>query len=294
MDWWVGVLIFVISCSVMYLVYRLIMYGVNRVFKARKYSIDALNGIKLLLRIFFAFLVSFLFFTFMGISEELLISISSISGLIIGFSTTEIMGQIVSGLYLMVSRPFTVHDLVKIGGIEGIVLEIGINRVLIQMFDGTFVKIPNKKVFDTEIKNYTLKLTKDLEKRQILSKSGKGKGEIRTLRDAEKEGLDMQDLKNILGNLTDFMSDPEVTRYTFDVEVDISINPYEAFAILERVCKKYTEVYQYKPKCFIIGLGYRAEFRFRIYCTNPRTILQNHSDFLQDITLALYGKREEV
>jgi hypothetical protein len=289
---WFGVLMFVILCAVMYLVYRLIIYGVNRVFKGRKYSIDALNGIKLVLRIFFAFLVSFLFFTFLGINSELLISISSISGLIIGFSTTEIMSQIVSGLYLMVSRPFTVHDLVKIGGIEGIVLEIGINRVLIQMFDGTFVKIPNKKVFDAEIKNYTLKLTKDLEKRQILSKSGKG--EIRTLMDAEKEGLDMQDLKNILGNLTDFMSDPEVTRYTFDFEVDISINPYEAFAILERVCKKYTEIYQYKPKCFIIDLGFRAEFRCRIYCTNPRTIMHNHSDFLEDITLALYGSGEEV
>lgn len=111
------------------------MYFISKASKSNKYSIDAISGIKLIMRFFVIFLLSFEFFNLVGVDPEALVSISSVSGVIIGFASTEIMSQIVAGLYLILARPFTVHDLVNIDGIEGIVIEIGISYVIIQKFD---------------------------------------------------------------------------------------------------------------------------------------------------------------
>lgn len=288
---WMGIIWFAILSVVMYFIYKLIMHFVDKASASKKYSVDALAGIKLIVRFFIIFLVSFEFFNLLGVDPESLMSVSSISGIIIGFASTEIMSQIIAGLYLILARPFAVHDLVNVDGIEGIVMEIGMSYVVIQKFDGSLVRIPNKKIMDSTVKNYTIKLTEELRRRKIISKKNDS---VATLKDAEEKGLDIKELKEAFGHLTEFMLEREVTRYTFKFQVSLSLNPYIVLAKLQKICKKYRSIYGFTPKCFPVGLGNRVDFKFRIYCVNPRTILEYHNNFLEDIANALYAQEGVV
>ncbi|NIP67179.1 mechanosensitive ion channel, partial [Candidatus Bathyarchaeota archaeon] len=60
-----------------------------------------------------------------------------------------------AGLYLMVSRPFMVGDYVKIGDVEGEVREITINYTKVYTPTYNVMEIPNRKVLDSTVLNYS-------------------------------------------------------------------------------------------------------------------------------------------
>jgi small-conductance mechanosensitive channel len=65
------------------------------------------------------------------------------------------VGNFLAGLYIMISRPFMVMDYVRIGDIEGEVREITINYTKIYTPTHNIMEIPNRKVLDSTILNYS-------------------------------------------------------------------------------------------------------------------------------------------
>lgn len=86
-----------------------------------------------------------------GLPTEWLISVSALSGAAIGFASTQTVGNLLAGLYIMVTRPFEVGDYVKIGGSEGEVREITLNYVKIYTPTYTITEIPNRAVLNSTI-----------------------------------------------------------------------------------------------------------------------------------------------
>jgi small-conductance mechanosensitive channel len=233
-------------------------------------------------------------FIFFDVSTEALISISSVGGIFIGFASSEVMAQIVSGLYIITSKPFGIHDLVKIDDVTGLVMEIGLNYTVIQKIDGNIVKIPNKMILDSKIKNYTIKLPEEIERRQAHLK----RSEQVSVKDVNPEGarqgkIDWKKLRVILDDLSDFAFEKEITRFRFDFDVDFSIPPNEVKEILEKVCKQYERVFEYLPQFRIKDMDFRAEFEMVIYCFSPFIIIHNYDALLNDIASVLYSKEEE-
>ena len=91
------------------------------------------------------------------IDTGVILSISALSGAAIGFAATQTVGNFLAGLYIMISRPFTVSDYVKIGDVEGQVREITVNYTKIYMPTYNFIEIPNRQVLDSRILNYSKK-----------------------------------------------------------------------------------------------------------------------------------------
>lgn len=115
----------------------------------------AVNILKLIARIVvFAAGVAALL-TLFNFPTEWFISISALTGAAIGFASTQTVGNFLAGLYLMISRPFMVRDYVKIGDVEGEVREITINYTKIYTPTYNITEIPNRKVLDSIIRNYS-------------------------------------------------------------------------------------------------------------------------------------------
>jgi small-conductance mechanosensitive channel len=91
------------------------------------------------------------------IDTGVILSISALSGAAIGFAATQTVGNFLAGLYIMISRPFTVSDYVKVGDVEGQVREITVNYTKIYMPTYNFIEIPNRQVLDSRILNYSKK-----------------------------------------------------------------------------------------------------------------------------------------
>jgi small-conductance mechanosensitive channel len=93
---------------------------------------------------------------YLGVGVEWFLGVSALTGAAIGFASTQTLGNFLAGLYLMVSKPFSIKDYVKIGGVEGSVEEITINYT--KLFTPTYniTKIPNRTVLDSTITNYSV------------------------------------------------------------------------------------------------------------------------------------------
>ena len=134
---------------------KLIRRAISRYGKRIDLEPHAINILKLVARliVFACGVVAIL--SLFGFSTDWFIGISALTGAAIGFASTQTVGNFLAGLYLMISRPFMVRDYVKIGDVEGEVKEITINYTKIYTPTYNITEIPNRKVLDSTILNYS-------------------------------------------------------------------------------------------------------------------------------------------
>ena len=77
-----------------------------------------------------------------------------IVGLVIGFASQSVVANFVSGLFLMFEHPIKIGDSINVAGVSGSVEDIRILSTVVKTYDGIFTRIPNEKVFTSNIANY--------------------------------------------------------------------------------------------------------------------------------------------
>jgi small-conductance mechanosensitive channel len=79
-----------------------------------------------------------------------------IVGIIIGFATQSVVSNLLSGIFLHLDRPLEVGEPVEIEdmAISGVVTDITAFSTRLRKFDGTFVRVPNDKLFTSRIRNF--------------------------------------------------------------------------------------------------------------------------------------------
>ncbi|MCQ1534883.1 mechanosensitive ion channel family protein [Methanosarcina sp. KYL-1] len=88
-----------------------------------------------------------------GLDPSGLLLAGGVAGIVIGFASQNIVGNLVSGFFLMIERPIKIGDQVEVNGISGYVSDIRIISTLVRTYDGLLVRIPNEQVFTTNITN---------------------------------------------------------------------------------------------------------------------------------------------
>ncbi|MDV2482714.1 mechanosensitive ion channel family protein [Methanoculleus sp. Wushi-C6] len=77
-----------------------------------------------------------------------------IVGLVIGFASQSVVSNLISGLFLMFERPIKIGDNINVSGVTGSVEDIRVLSTVVKMYDGIYVRIPNEKIFTSNITNY--------------------------------------------------------------------------------------------------------------------------------------------
>jgi small-conductance mechanosensitive channel len=93
-------------------------------------------------------------FPILGINPSGLLVAGGIVGIILGFASQSIVGNLISGVFLMMERPIKIGNSVQIGEYSGMVEDIRVISTALRTWDGLYVRIPNEKVFTTSITNY--------------------------------------------------------------------------------------------------------------------------------------------
>ncbi|MCL6471931.1 MAG: mechanosensitive ion channel family protein [Firmicutes bacterium] len=78
-----------------------------------------------------------------------------VAGFAVGFAMKDILGNFLSGIILLIQRPFTIGDNVVIGDVEGTVTNIRIRDTQIETYDGRLIYIPNNALSTSNIINLT-------------------------------------------------------------------------------------------------------------------------------------------
>lgn len=93
--------------------------------------------------------------TSQGIDLSGLMVAGGIFGIVIGFAAQSVVSNLFSGIFLMFDRPAKTGDLIEIpqSKIYGRLMDITIFSTRIKLFDGSIMRVPNEKVFTSEIRN---------------------------------------------------------------------------------------------------------------------------------------------
>lgn len=76
---------------------------------------------------------------------------------IIGFASQAAFSNIISGVFIVIFKPFQIDDIIEIGdGLKGTVLDITFRHTVIKDFENRRIVIPNSKIADSTIINSSL------------------------------------------------------------------------------------------------------------------------------------------
>jgi small-conductance mechanosensitive channel len=117
------------------------------------------DAAQLLQRLLFYSLLAVLAVTALGLLNIPLTAFAFISGAIaigVGFGAQNIINNFISGWILMSERPVRIGDFVEIEGSSGTVETIGNRSTRIRRVDGVHMLVPNSRILENTVVNWTL------------------------------------------------------------------------------------------------------------------------------------------
>ena len=145
----------IIILGIVIIVDRVVRGTIKRTSNKFKLDTHLENSLNLITRVLVFVIGTIAILQVFGFGADWLISISALGGAAIGFASTQTIGNFLAGIYLMISRPFLVNDYVRVGEIEGEVKEITVNYTKIYTPTFNIMEIPNRKVLDSVILNFS-------------------------------------------------------------------------------------------------------------------------------------------
>ncbi len=108
-----------------------------------------------------AFVLLLVVFRLLGIEISPLLAGAGIAGIAVAYAAKDILGNFLSGAFLLIDQPLKVGDRIRIENIGqgwgswGDVIDVGLRTTTIRNTDGVYVTYPNAKLADSVIKNFT-------------------------------------------------------------------------------------------------------------------------------------------
>ena len=145
---------------------------------------------------------------------------AGVVGLALAFAFQDIASNFISGIFISFRKPFNVGDVIKVKDYMGNVEEIRLRDTTILTFNGQYVTIPNKDVFQNPIENYT-----KYGKRRLDIKGGVSQGD--DLNKAQKVAMEtLAEIEGIIKEDTTFLYDG-LGESTIDFTVRLWVNTSE-------------------------------------------------------------------
>jgi small conductance mechanosensitive channel len=91
----------------------------------------------------------------LGLDPQTVVTGIGLTGLALGFALRDILSNFVSGILILIMRPFELGDQIVIGDTEGSVERIELRATQIRTYDGRVILVPNAELFTSRITNNT-------------------------------------------------------------------------------------------------------------------------------------------
>lgn len=89
----------------------------------------------------------------LGFDLRVLLGAAGILTVAIGFASQTSASNLISGIFLMIEKPFVIGDTVDVGGTRGVVLAIDLLSCKVRTFNNLMVRIPNETMVKSNITN---------------------------------------------------------------------------------------------------------------------------------------------
>ncbi len=193
------------------IVSRLITGFVKRAMKRSNIDGAARSFLLSLIRIILYMVVIIMALSVLNVPMSSVITMFGAAGLAISLALQNCLSNLCGGFIILFSKPFVAGDTIELDNSVGNVEAISILYTKIQTFDGKIIYIPNGKVSDAKIINYTASPTRRIDLRFDI-----GYG------DDFKKAREL--ILGVIRGNKNFLTDPEpVVRMTSHEESSIAI-----------------------------------------------------------------------
>ncbi|HEX8633232.1 MAG TPA: mechanosensitive ion channel domain-containing protein [Pyrinomonadaceae bacterium] len=90
-----------------------------------------------------------------GLNVSALVTGLGLTGFALGFALKDVLSNLLSGIMLLLYRPFNIGDQIRMGEYEGTIETIRMRDTLVRARDGRLIVIPNTKLITEVVVNYT-------------------------------------------------------------------------------------------------------------------------------------------
>ncbi|KAL1549820.1 mechanosensitive ion channel protein 1, mitochondrial isoform X1 [Salvia divinorum] len=85
-----------------------------------------------------------------GVAMQSVLTVGGIGGVATAFAAKDILGNVLSGISVQLSQPFSIGDMIKAGSVEGQVVEMGLTTTLLLTAEKFPVVVPNS-LFSSQV-----------------------------------------------------------------------------------------------------------------------------------------------
>jgi MscS family membrane protein len=209
------------------------------------------------------------FFTVLGVvfhvNVATLIAGLGFGGVAIAFAAKESLENLLASFMIMVDKPFTIGDHIKIGSVEGRAEQIGFRSTRIRTLDQTLVSLPNKNLIGTNLENFSER-GRARVKLKLNAHYGLSESALKIV---------IQELKSIIENNENTVGDVVVFLENFGATIEISVGyfiPVPSTKTMEEIKQElnlemYKIMYQYAQ-----GFGFPAQVSINTEAKNEMNI----------------------
>jgi len=98
-----------------------------------------------------------------GMNVSALVTGLGLTGFALGFALKDVLSNLLSGIMLLLYRPFNIGDRIRMGEYEGTIETIRMRDTLVRALDGRLIVIPNTKLITEVVVNSTHARGRDAE-----------------------------------------------------------------------------------------------------------------------------------
>lgn len=91
----------------------------------------------------------------LGFNLNAVLGAAGIAGIAIGFAAQTSLSNLISGLFLLIEKPFQLGDMVKIDAHTGVVHAMDLMAVYLRTLDNQLIRIPNEILIKSAVTNVT-------------------------------------------------------------------------------------------------------------------------------------------
>lgn len=91
----------------------------------------------------------------LGFDLTALVATAGVATIAIGFAAQTSLSNLISGMFLLVEKPFQIGDIIRVSGTMGVVHSIDLMSIKLRTFDNLYIRIPNETMIKSEVTTVT-------------------------------------------------------------------------------------------------------------------------------------------
>jgi len=145
----------IVVLIVFYLLYRVLRFIIQRSLKRADISVSVIHLVTKVVKYACLGIAFILVADQIGIKIITLISTLGVAGIALGLAAQQTLANFISGIIILMSKPFKENDYVELEGTFGKVEKISLRSTTMLTLDNLLVDIPNQKIIESKIINHT-------------------------------------------------------------------------------------------------------------------------------------------